>query len=211
MKETAFEDLSPEEIEKRSFEIIEKELSHPLPLEYAQIIKRVIHATADFDYADSLIFSETALSAGLSALLAGEKIATDTNMIKAGINKSALSELNSEALCFMADLDVAEEAKRRGCTRAQVSMEKASNISGHPIIAVGNAPTALIRLCELIKENRIAPSLVIGTPVGFVNVVKSKEILMRSTVPYIVSLGRKGGSTVAAAILNALLLLAKNQ
>ncbi len=206
------ERLQPEDIERRSFEIIESELPHLLNPELAPIIKRVIHTTADFDYADSLCFSETALQAGLAALRAGESIVTDTNMAKAGINKTALTKLGIEALCFMADEDVASAAKQYGSTRAVASMEKAAMLPGHPIFAIGNAPTALIRLNELICEGRLSPSLVIGVPVGFVNVVQSKEIIMQTGVPYIVARGRKGGSNVAAAIVNALMyILARPQ
>jgi precorrin-8X/cobalt-precorrin-8 methylmutase len=201
------EKLQPEEIERRSFEIIESELSHRLNPELAPIIKRVIHTTADFDYADSLCFSETALQAGLAALRAGERIVTDTSMAKAGINKTVLTKLGIEALCFMADEDVASAAKQYGSTRAVASMEKAAMLPGYPILAIGNAPTALIRLNELICEGRLSPSLVIGVPVGFVNVVQSKELIMQTGVPYIVARGRKGGSNVAAAIVNALMYL----
>jgi precorrin-8X/cobalt-precorrin-8 methylmutase len=199
------EKLSPEEIERRSFEIIESELPHPLDPELAPIIKRVIHTTADFDYADALCFSKTALSAGLAALRSGERIVTDTNMAKAGVNKAALAKLNTEALCFMADEDVSSAAKQRNYTRAAASMDKAALLPGRPIFAIGNAPTALIRLYELVNERLLSPSLIIGVPVGFVNVVQSKELIMQTDVPYIVARGRKGGSNVAAAIVNALL------
>lgn len=198
------EKLLPEEIERRSFEIIESELPHPLDPELAPIIKRVIHATADFDYAETLCFSKTALSMGLAALRTGERIVTDTNMAKAGINKAALAKLQTEALCFMADEDIAAAAKQKGSTRAVASMNKAALLPGRPVLAVGNAPTALIRLYELINEGLISPSLIIGVPVGFVNVVQSKELIMQTGVPYIVARGRKGGSNVAAAIVNAL-------
>lgn len=206
MKEE-LEKLPPEEIERRSFAIIEQELPHPLDPKLAPIIKRVIHTTADFDYADTLCFSKTALSAGLDALRLGEPIVTDTNMAKAGINKAALAKLNTEALCFMADEEVALAAKQRGCTRAAASMDKAAALAGSPIFAIGNAPTALMRLYELIGEGRLSPSLIIGVPVGFVNVVQSKELIMQTGVPYIVARGRKGGSNVAASIVNALMYL----
>lgn len=197
--------LSPEEIERRSFEIIERELPCALDPELAPIIKRVIHTTADFDYAHTLCFSETALSAGLAALRARERVVTDTNMAKAGINRAALTKLQTEALCFMADEDVASAAKQRGSTRAAVSIDKAASLPGHPIFAIGNAPTALIRLSELVSGGCVSPSLIIGVPVGFVHVVQSKELIMQTDVPYIVARGRKGGSNVAAAIVNALM------
>ena len=202
---TELEKLPPEEIERRSFEIIESELPQPLDPELAPIIKRVIHTTADFDYVRALCFSKTALSAGLSALRAGERIVTDTNMAKAGINKAALASLHTNVLCFMADEDVALEAKRRNFTRAAASMDKAALLPGRPVFVIGNAPTALIRLYELINEGLISPSLIIGVPVGFVNVIQSKDLIMQTDVPYIVARGRKGGSNVAAAIVNALM------
>ncbi len=201
------EKLRPEEIELRSFAIIEKELPRPLDPELAPIIKRVIHTTADFDYADTLCFAQTALTAGLDALRRGEPIVTDTNMVKAGINQRALAKLRTEALCFMADEDIALTAQQHNSTRAATSMDKAALLPGHPIFAVGNAPTALIRLYELINEGLISPALIIGVPVGFVNVVQSKELIMQTNVPYIVARGRKGGSNVAAAIVNALMYL----
>ncbi|WFF72731.1 precorrin-8X methylmutase [Proteiniclasticum sp. QWL-01] len=200
-----FEILDPLDIEKRSFELIEQELPHPLDEQLAPIIKRVIHTTADFEYADTLSFSATALESGLAALRAGETIVTDTNMVKAGINRTALQQLGCEAVCYMADEAIAQEALEQGMTRATLSMDRAARLQGHPILAIGNAPTALIRLAELIREGRIAPALIIGVPVGFVNVVQSKELIMQSGIPYIVARGRKGGSNVAAAIVNALM------
>ncbi len=199
------ESVLPEDIERRSFEIIESELPHPLEAELAPIIKRVIHTTADFDYADSLYFSENAVSFALEALRAGATIVTDTNMAKAGVNKPALAKLGGEVLCFMADADIAAAAKENGTTRAAVAMEKAARLRGPLIFAVGNAPTALVRLYELIGEGKISPALIIGVPVGFVNVVQAKELIMKTSIPCIVARGRKGGSNVAAAIVNALM------
>lgn len=198
--------LPPMEIEKRSFEIITAELGDiKLPEDRASIVKRVIHTTADFDYAKNLYFSEAAVSAGKAALLAGAHIVTDTKMAMAGINKPALQKCGGEVHCFMSDEEVAAEAKARGVTRAAVSMEKACQLTQPLIIAIGNAPTALLRLKELIDENRITPKLIIGVPVGFVNVVESKEIIKTAGIPCIVAEGRKGGSNVAAAICNALM------
>lgn len=203
-----FETLDPMEIEKRSFEIISELLEEkgirPDPVN-EPVIKRVIHTTADFEYANSLVFSKDAVPLAREALCAGCDIVTDTQMAKAGINKAALAKLGGEAHCFMSDPDVAEEAKRRGVTRAAVSMEKAAGLQKPLIFAIGNAPTALIALDALIKEGRLAPRLVIGVPVGFVNVVESKELIISSAVPHIVARGRKGGSNVAAAVVNALL------
>lgn len=200
-----WENLSPGEIEARSFALIEAELPRPLDPALAPIIKRVIHTTADFDYAQTLRFSPDALEAGLSALGRGETIVTDTNMAKAGINKKALAQLGCRALCYMADEDVAAAAQAVGGTRAAASMDKAAALPGHPIFVIGNAPTALRRLRELVETGRVTPSLVVGVPVGFVNVIQSKEAIMTAGVPYIVAQGRKGGSNVAAAIVNALL------
>lgn len=188
--------------------MIEEELgSRYIPERVKPIVKRVIHATADFDYADNLRFSENAVEKGLSALSAGSLIVTDTNMALAGINKPALKYLGCEAVCFMADKDVAEQAKNKGATRAAVSVDKAAQL-GRPIIfACGNAPTALIRLCELMNEGFFCPELIIAVPVGFVNVVQSKEMIAASGAEYIAAMGRKGGSSVAAAICNALMYM----
>lgn len=200
------QNVLPEEIEKRSFEIIGQELGDIEldPLE-APVIKRVIHTTADFDYVKNLKFSTDAVSKGIEALKKGAAIITDTQMVRAGINKSVLEALGGEALCFMADEDVAAAAKANGTTRATASMDKASGLEKPVIFAVGNAPTALIRVYELVREGRLKPELIIGVPVGFVNVVESKELIMELDVPYIVARGRKGGSNVAAAVCNALL------
>ncbi|MBQ2085405.1 MAG: precorrin-8X methylmutase [Oscillospiraceae bacterium] len=195
----------PREIEKRSLEIIESELAVDIPQENLAVVKRVIHTTADFDYAVNLTFSDGAVEKALEALRSGCDIVTDTQMAKSGINKAAAEKLGINIYCFMSDPDVAAEAKERGCTRAKVSMEKAAKVAGSGIFAIGNAPTALIMLREMIEEGTISPRLVVGVPVGFVNVVESKEEIMQAGVPYIVARGRKGGSTVAAAIINALM------
>ena len=195
----------PDEIEKRSMEIIESELSVPIPPENKAVVKRVIHCTADFDYARNLVFSEGAVEKALSTLKGGCTIVTDTQMAKSGINKTAAGKLGCEVLCFMSDPDVAEIANTRGCTRAVASMEKASRLGGPLVFAIGNAPTALLRIREMMDEGTLRPELVIGVPVGFVNVVESKEAIMETDVPFIVAKGRKGGSNVAAAIVNALM------
>ena len=202
------EHLLPEEIERRSFEIITKELGERgilLPKEQEMVTKRVIHTSADFDYADTLVYSKDAVSIAKELLKNGADIVTDTNMALAGINKKVLAKLGGQTHCFMADEDVARLAKERGVTRAVASMEKARNIEKPVIFAVGNAPTALIRLYEMIQEGNWHPAFVIGVPVGFVNVEVAKELIMETEVPYIVNRGRKGGSNVAAAICNALL------
>ena len=200
--------LLPEEIEKRSFEIITEELKKKgisLPAEQENITKRVIHTSADFDYADTLVYSKDAVEIAKELLINGADIVTDTNMALAGINKKVLAKLGGQTHCFMADEDVARLAKERGVTRAVASMEKARNIEKPVIFAVGNAPTALIRLYEMIQEGNWHPAFVIGVPVGFVNVEVAKELIMETEVPFIVNRGRKGGSNVAAAICNALL------
>lgn len=202
------EHLLPEEIEKRSFEIITEELKKrgiSLPAEQKNITKRVIHTSADFDYADTLVYSKDAVAIAKELLISGADIVTDTNMALAGINKKALAKMGGQPHCFMADEDVARLARERGVTRAVASMEKARNIEKPVIFAVGNAPTALIRLYEMMKESNWHPAFVIGVPVGFVNVEIAKELIMETEVPYIVNKGRKGGSNVAAAICNALL------
>lgn len=202
------ERLLPEEIEKRSFEIITEELRQrgiSLPSDQEMITKRAIHTSADFDYANTLVYSKNAVSIAKELLKNGADIVTDTNMALSGINKKALAKLGGRAHCFMADEDVARIAKERGVTRAVVSMEKAANIEKPVIFAVGNAPTALIQLYEMMQESNWRPAFVIGVPVGFVNVEVAKELIMETEVPYIINRGRKGGSNVAAAICNALL------
>lgn len=200
------EHILPADIEKRSMEIIEEELGEiQLPVAEKNIIKRVIHTSADFEYARTLRFSSDAVSKGLAAMRQGCTIVTDTNMAYMGISQRGLETLHSTKVCFMADADVARMAKTQGTTRAVACMDKACAIRGPLIIAVGNAPTALLRLDELIRAGKIHPDLIIGVPVGFVNVVYAKEIIMQSGVPYIVAKGRKGGSTIAAAICNALI------
>ncbi len=200
--------IQPSDIEKESFRIIKTELDEmgkEVPEELLPTVQRVIHTTADFEYADTLCFSENVITKARDAIRAGAHIVTDTNMALSGISKKTLERYGGEVHCFMADEDVAAEAKEKGVTRAYVSMDKAAGIQAPLIFAIGNAPTALIRLYELMKENRIKPLLIIGVPVGFVNVVEAKELIMESDVPYIVNRGRKGGSTVAAAICNSIL------
>lgn len=203
----------PAEIERRSMEIIARELEErgiELPTETAAVVRRVIHTTADFDYARTLRFTPDAVQKGAQSLRGGV-IVTDTNMARAGVSRSAAERLACEVCCYMADETVAAEAKRRESTRAVVSAETALREHPGAILAIGNAPTALLRVSELIEDGA-RPALVIGVPVGFVNVVESKEralaVCERFGVPAIVALGRKGGSTVAAAICNALLYTA---
>lgn len=209
---TELENVKPKEIETRSFEIITQELGDRELIPGTElIVKRCIHTSADFDCADNLCFSEGAVEKAIAAIKEGACIVTDTQMAKAGINKKALAKYGGEVLCFMSDEDVAETAKANGTTRAVASMEKAAAMGKPFIFAVGNAPTALVRLYELIQEKKIAPRLIIGVPVGFVNVVQSKEMIMETEIPYIIARGRKGGSNIAACICNALLYMIDNE
>lgn len=206
MKE--IEQLRPEEIEKRSFEIITEELKSrgvELPEEEALVTKRVIHTSADFDYVNTLTYSEHAVQTAKELILQGADIVTDTNMALAGINKKMLARYGGEVNCYMADETVAKLAKERGITRAAVSMEMAAKREKPVIFAIGNAPTALIRLYEMIQDQTYIPAFIIGVPVGFVNVEIAKELILKTDVPHIINRGRKGGSNVAAAICNAII------
>ena len=211
MKEIQLQRVAPADIEARSMELIAQELGERVfPADQLPVVKRVIHTTADFEYADNLVFSPGAVEKGIAAMKAGCTIVTDTQMAFSGVNKRVLEKFGGRAMCFMSDPDVAAEARERGETRATVSMERAAALDGPLVLAIGNAPTALVRACQLMDEGKMKPALVIGVPVGFVNVVESKELLLTMDVPYIVARGRKGGSNVAAAICNALLYQASN-
>ncbi len=200
--------IRPSDIEKESFRIIKSEMDEmgkSIPEELLPTVIRVIHTTADFEYADTLVFSKDVIAKAKELIRSGAHIVTDTNMALSGINKKTLAKFGGEVHCFMADEDMAKEAKEREVTRAIVSMEKAARLGVPTIFAIGNAPTALVRLKELMDETDFRPKLIIGVPVGFVNVVEAKEMIIESDVPYIVNRGRKGGSTVAAAICNSIL------
>ncbi|MDY5023258.1 MAG: precorrin-8X methylmutase [Blautia sp.] len=206
------ENVKPMEIEARSFEIITEEMGDtPLVPGTEMIVKRCIHTSADFDYAENLCFSENVVDKALEAIKNGACIVTDTQMAKSGINKRALARYGGEVFCFMSDEDVAVAARENGTTRATASMDKAAALDRKLIFAIGNAPTALVRLYELISEGKLSPELIIGVPVGFVNVVQSKELIMETDTPYIVAKGRKGGSNIAACICNALLYMIDNK
>ena len=201
-----FEIMTPREIEEKSMATIMSELNGrtwPEP-EFA-IVKRCIHTSADFDYADNLVFSKDAAKIGVEALKNGADIVTDTKMAASGINKNKLGSLGGQVHCYISDPDVVEEAKAKGCTRSTICMQRGAKIDKPVIFAVGNAPTALVELHRLIKDEGLRPALIIGVPVGFVNVVESKELIMTDDIPYIVAKGRKGGSNIAAAIVNAML------
>lgn len=202
--------VKPADIEGRSFEIIGQELGErKFDPENELVIKRVIHTTADFEYADTLAFSPHATTIGVDALKAGTSIVTDTKMAQAGINKRVLGRFGGTVHNFISDDETIARAKERGLTRSAISMERAAELGEPLVFAIGNAPTALVRLYELLCAGQMEkPALIVGVPVGFVNVVESKELIMELDVPYIVARGRKGGSNVAAAICNALLYLA---
>ena len=200
--------VRPQDIEKRSFAIISKELEEKgivLPKEQDLVTKRAIHTSADFDYAKTMTYSAHAVGIAKKLIQNGADIVTDTNMALAGVNKKELAKYGGEAHCFMAEEEVAKIAKERGVTRAAVSMEKAAQIEKPVIFAIGNAPTALIELYEMIKSGKYRPAFIIGVPVGFVNVEAAKDLILKTDVPYIINRGRKGGSNIAAAICNALL------
>ena len=200
--------VRPQDIEKRSFAIISKELEEKgivLPKEQDLVTKRAIHTSADFDYAKTMTYSAHAVGIAKKLIQNGADIVTDTNMALAGVNKKELAKYGGEAHCFMAEEEVAKIAKERGVTRAAVSMEKAAQIEKPVIFAIGNAPTALIELYEMIQSGKYRPAFIIGVPVGFVNVEAAKDLILKTDVPYIINRGRKGGSNIAAAICNALL------
>lgn len=199
------ENIAPMDIEKRSMEIISETLGDKkLDPRYQDIIKRCIHTSADFEYADSLYFTDGVETIIRKAIAEGAYIVTDTTMAQSGINKKRILEYGGKVLCFIGDEDVAKEAKQRGVTRSLVSMERAAELDKPVIFAIGNAPTALLSIESLVKAGKLSPVAVIAVPVGFVNVVESKERIIDLGVPAIVARGRKGGSNIAAAIINAL-------
>lgn len=201
-----YEILKPMDIEKRSFEIISQELGETnLSEQELLVLKRVIHTTADFDYKENLVFKNNPVEKGIEALKNGCIIVTDTNMALAGINKPSLKKGGNSAVCYISDEDVARAAKEKGVTRAQMAVEKAARLNEPVIFAIGNAPTALIKIDELINKGELNPVLIIACPVGFVNVVESKELILKHNIPSITAVGRKGGSNVAAAVINAML------
>ena len=203
------EQVLPKDIERRSFEIITEELGDTQLIPGTEpIVKRCIHTSADFDYAKNLVFSKDAVQKALDAIRQGASIVTDTQMGKSGINKKRLAKYGGEVFCFMSDEDVAIQAKTNGTTRAVASMEKAAKLNKKLIYAIGNAPTALIHLYEQVEKGIVDPELIIGVPVGFVNVVQSKELILKlEDTPYIIARGRNGGSNIAACICNALIYM----
>lgn len=206
--------MRPEEIEAESFRIIEAEVgTHSWSPAEWPVVRRVIHTSADFDYARSMLFSHDAVTRGVAALRRGRGIVTDTTMALAGISKPRLETFGIVAACFVADPQVVREAAARGITRSILAMRKGAADPGNGIFVIGNAPTALFELLRLIKEDGVRPDLVIGLPVGFVGAAESKEQLILAAggvkVPFIANRGRKGGSNVAAAVVNALLIMAE--
>ena len=201
--------MKPEEIENLSFEIIEQEIgAHNLSNEQWLIVRRMIHTSADFEYKDMVRFHPAAIQSGLDAIRSGKKIITDTNMARVGIRKKELDPFGTSTACFMNDPMVHRQAKASGITRARVAVDLAVEDMQGGIYVVGNAPTALLRLIELVKEQQARPALIIGLPVGFVNAAESKATLMELDYPYISNVGRKGGSNVAASVVNALAIMA---
>jgi len=201
--------MNPHEIEQLSFKIIDEEAgSHGYPSDRWQVVRRVIHTSADFEWQTMIRFHPQAIAAGLKAIRSGCAIITDTNMARVGIRKRDLARYGGTVNCYMADERVAETALKEGVTRAKAAVDVAASEVSGGIYVVGNAPTALLRLIQLIGEGKANPSLVVGLPVGFVNAAESKARLYACDVPYITNVGRKGGSNVAAAVVNALILMA---
>jgi len=201
--------MKPHEIEAKSFAIIDAEAGpHNFDPDAWKIVRRMIHTTADFEYMDMVRIANNAVAAGVNAIRNGCTVITDTNMAKTGIRKNLLAGFGGRCECLMADPHVGALAKERGVTRARVAVEKAASMMENGIYVVGNAPTALLHLLEMIKRKEAAPALVVGLPVGFVNAAESKAALMETRMPYITNVGRKGGSNVAASVINAIALIA---
>ncbi|QEM67778.1 precorrin-8X methylmutase [Geobacter sp. FeAm09] len=203
--------MQPEEIEAESFRIIDKEAGdHGWPVAEWQVVRRSIHTSADFEYAGSLVFSDGAVEKGVAAIKSGASIVTDTTMALSGIGKARLAPFGCRATCHVADPDVAETARREGITRSIAAMRKATANPDNRIFVIGNAPTALFELLRLVGEGKAHPALIIGLPVGFVGAEESKNALAATdgSIPFITNMGRKGGSNVAAAVVNALAIMA---
>ena len=204
--------VQPEQIEQKSFQIIDEEIGeHTFTPEQYAIVQRVIHASADFELGKSLLFHPRAIEAGMAAIRAGKKIVADVQMVQVGINKARIEKYGGSIHVYISDEDVMKEAKRLNTTRAIVAMRKAVKEADGGIFAIGNAPTALLELIRLVKEGVARPGLIIGLPVGFVSAAESKEELAKLDVPFITNIGRKGGSTVTVAALNALSILAERK
>jgi precorrin-8X/cobalt-precorrin-8 methylmutase len=201
--------MKPGEIENLSFSIIDSEAgSHNFTPQEWNIVRRIIHTSADFEYMESVRFHPAAVAAGIKAIKEGCAIVTDTNMARVGIRKGEISLFGGEVHCLIADQDVAERAKDNKQTRALAAMDKAVEMFDNAIYVIGNAPTALMRLMDLVNEKKMTPALVVGLPVGFVNAAESKAELVKLDTPFISNVGRKGGSNVAASVINALSIMA---
>ncbi len=201
--------MKPHEIEKKSFAIIDAEAGpHAFSAAQWSIVRRMIHTSADFDYMTDIRIHPQAVGAGITAIRKGAAIYTDTNMARTGIRARDLERFGASAECLMASDRIAAAAAQAGITRAKAAVDAVADRLEGALYVVGNAPTALLRLIEHIRSGRSAPALVIGLPVGFVNAVESKAELLELDIPYITNVGRKGGSNVAAAAVNALILLA---
>jgi len=201
--------MKPDQIENLSFQIIEDEIQpYDLTHEHWPIVRRMIHTTADFEYKDIVRIHPDAIKAGLAAIRSGKSIVTDTNMARVGIRQRELDRFGAATVCLMNDSAVHEQAKATGATRAKVAVDMAVEDMAGGIYVVGNAPTALLRLIELVKAEKARPALIIGLPVGFVNAAESKAALMELDYPCITNVGRKGGSNVAASVVNALAIMA---
>ncbi len=212
MSEERFKPVTtqPQAIESLSFDIVKKELGeHSFTDEQFPVVQRVIHATADFELGRSMVFHHQAVEAGIQAILDGKTIVSDVQMVQVGISKPRISQFGGNVRVFISDPDVGEEARRLKATRAIIAMRKAAKEAEGGIFAIGNAPTALLELLRLVRAGIAKPGLIIGVPVGFVSAAESKEELMKCDVPFITNRGRKGGSPVAAACVNALSLLAE--
>lgn len=204
--------VQPQEIEKNSFDIITEELGpHPFNEEQYPIVQRVIHASADFELGRSMLFHPEAVQTGIRAIRNGRKIVADVQMVHVGISKPRIAKFGGSVDVYISDPDVVAKAQELNTTRAIVAMRKAVKEAEGGIFAIGNAPTALLELIRLIKEGEAKPGLVIGMPVGFVSAAESKEELAKLDIPYITNVGRKGGSTVVVAVVNALSILAEKQ
>ncbi|MDP9727095.1 precorrin-8X methylmutase [Alicyclobacillus tolerans] len=202
----------PQEIEEKSFKIITEELgAHPFTDEQFPIVQRVIHASADFELGRSLVFHPHAVQAGIRAIREGRALVADVQMVQVGISKPRIVKYGGDVHVYISDPDVAAKAKELNTTRAIVSVRKACEAHDGAIFAIGNAPTALLELIRLVKEGLAKPSLIVGVPVGFVSAAESKEELMKLDIPFITNRGRKGGSPVAVAVINALSILADAQ
>jgi precorrin-8X/cobalt-precorrin-8 methylmutase len=201
--------LRPDEIEGESFRIIETLLDlSPFPESFRPVVKRVVHTTGDVDFAGTLVFHPEAVSAGIEAIKRGRNILTDVNMVKTGIDKKLLTSFGGKVICRVASPSVREKAREEGKTRASTAIRVSAPALTGGIVAIGNAPTALMETLKLVQEGKARPALIVGIPVGFVGAAESKSELEKQAIPYITNRGTKGGSAVAAAIVNALLRMA---